>query len=183
MVELLQHKVFDMIRSKECFKCKTIKPLTEFYKHKAMADGHLNKCKACTKSDVARHREDNIEKVREYDRQRAKTPERAKLNAEFTRFWRSEDSRRASAHNAVSRAVKTGELLRRSCEVCGSEKSLAHHDDYDNKLDVVWLCQPCHKVRHKAIAKVIRQYNEQLMSYMAYEAKAALKKSATKELT
>ncbi len=38
--------------SKVCFKCNVEKGLDEFYVHKKMKDGHLNKCKLCTKGDT-----------------------------------------------------------------------------------------------------------------------------------
>jgi hypothetical protein len=44
---------------KKCFKCGIIKPIDEFYKHKQMGDGHLNKCIQCTKNDV-RERETKL---------------------------------------------------------------------------------------------------------------------------
>lgn len=146
------HKGVDMIRSeKECFKCKTVKPLAEFYKHSAMGDGHLNKCKECTKNDVNKHRSENLEKIRAYDRARGKISERLKSNTEITRAWRAEDKRRQAVHNAVSRAIRNGSLVRQPCVRCGAIKSLAHHEDYDKPLEIMWLCQPCHKQRHKEL--------------------------------
>lgn len=53
-----------------CFKCGRSKPLTEYYKHKQMADGHLNKCKDCTKRDVRLDYHSDPEKHHERDRQR-----------------------------------------------------------------------------------------------------------------
>jgi ribosomal protein S27AE len=140
-----------MNTSKECFKCKTIKPLEEFYKHPYMADGRVNKCKECNKNDVTSHRNKNIEKVRAYDRERNKIPERIKANVEVNRAWRAEDSRRVVAHSAVSRAIREGRLDRNPCVRCGEAKSVAHHEDYDKPLEVMWLCQPCHKQRHKEL--------------------------------
>ena len=147
-----------MIRfEKECFKCKTVKPLEEFYKHSRMADGHVNKCKECNKNDVTDNRNKNIEKFRAYDRERAKNPERIKIGAEITRVWRAEDRRRSMAHSAVARAIRNGSLFRLPCIRCGETQSVAHHEDYDKPLEVMWLCQPCHKQRHKELNALLRQ--------------------------
>ena len=116
-----------------------------------MADGRVNKCKECNKNDVTSHRNKNIEKVRAYDRERNKIPERIKANVEVNRAWRAEDSRRVVAHSAVSRAIREGRLDRNPCVRCGEAKSVAHHEDYDKPLEVMWLCQPCHKQRHKEL--------------------------------
>ena len=140
-----------MTHSKECFKCKTIKPLEEFYTHPKMADGHLNKCKTCNKKDAINTRNAKIDYYRAYDSKRAKEPERYKASREIIAEWRKADKRRSVCHSAVARAIKHGTLIRQPCIRCGNEKSLAHHEDYDFPLDVMWLCQPCHRKRHKEL--------------------------------
>ena len=140
-----------MIRSKECFKCNTVKPLEEFYKHPMMPDGHVNKCKECNKKDVNENRQKKIDYYRAYDRERGKRPERIQNSIEQNRIWRAEDRRRTKCHNAVARALRAGTLVRQPCVRCQDPKSEAHHEDYDKPLDVVWLCSVCHKQRHKEI--------------------------------
>lgn len=59
-----------METQKKCKLCTNIKDINEFYKHKGMLDGHLNKCKECAKSQGIQWRLDKIEHYREVDRNR-----------------------------------------------------------------------------------------------------------------
>lgn len=142
-----------MSRLKECFECKSVKPIEEFYKSSKMADGHLNKCKECRCRESTEYRNANLEKVRAYDRERAKTKSRIANSIAITRVWRAQDKRRAVAHSAVARAVRCGTLTRLPCESCGNPESVAHHDDYDKPLDVRWLCPACHCQYHKSMMR------------------------------
>lgn len=135
--------------SKTCFKCGEEKPLDEFYRHPQMGDGHLNKCKDCTKKDVRHHRLDNPEKVRAYDRARSRLPHRVSQRRElYEREWDRHPDR-MKARNAVSNAVRDGKLEKRPCAFCEATEGLeAHHHDYTKPLEVTWLCRPCHRRFH-----------------------------------
>jgi ribosomal protein S27AE len=52
------------------------------------------------------------------------------------------------AHKSVARAIAAGRLVPEPCEVCGRDVSLAHHDDYQDRLNVRWLCDRHHRLWH-----------------------------------
>ena len=136
---------------KECFKCGAEKPLTDFYKHSRMKDGHLNKCKECTKRDVRDRRFDpkTREAVLAYDRARG-----SRQSPEYLKEYRERWPEKYKAHQAVRNAVRDGGLHKPDhCESCGTSdfrQLEGHHDDYSKPLDVRWLCAPCHKQWHAA---------------------------------
>ncbi len=135
---------------KECFKCRQIKPLSDFYVHPQMADGHLNKCKFCTRIDVRIHAAKNDEARLAFERMRAKTDKRRTLRKRTVAAYRARYPERTAAYNAVARAIRKGKLHKPPlCQGCGEAKDLhAHHEDYRRKLDVIWLCARCHRHNH-----------------------------------
>lgn len=129
---------------KKCFKCGEVKTLSDFYKHKAMGDGHLNKCKECTKEDVRERRRTNP-KVQEYDRLRGN-----RQDPDYQKQYRKRYPNKYKAHRLINNGIRDGKISsKNSCEECFSEFSVeAHHDDYSKPLDVRWLCALCHKRWH-----------------------------------
>lgn len=133
---------------KICKKCGAEKPLSCYYAHPKMKDGHDSKCKDCAKKMAADVRNRDIERTREYDRERSKLPHRMKANAENTKRYREREKRRYKCNNAVNNALRDGRLQKMPCWICGSEQVEGHHPDYDSPLDVVWLCPIHHKEIH-----------------------------------
>jgi hypothetical protein len=133
---------------KACFKCQRVKPMEQFYRHAMMADGHLGKCKACTRADVAAHRAANLARRREYDRQRSSEPQRRELARRIMLAFRARHPERIKAQRKVRYEVKKGRLARpATCQWCANDGRVeGHHNDYAKPLDVLWLCKPCHAI-------------------------------------
>lgn len=82
---------------------------------------------------------------------------------EYTRTRRPKGNRdpaKDKARMAVFVAIQKGELTPQPCEKCGDNPVAhdgrravhAHHDDYNNPLEVRWLCYPCHGREHRLYA-------------------------------
>ena len=138
------------MKEKKCFKCGLVKPLNEFYKHTQMSDGHVNKCKECNKKDVREHRVNPKyrEKVLKYDRERFKKPERKKLVLKYQRERRKKYPEKDRARRLINYQIRKGVLKPKVCEICGSKKTEAHHEDYYKPLEIRWLCFKCHRKIH-----------------------------------
>ncbi|KKK86227.1 hypothetical protein LCGC14_2765360 [marine sediment metagenome] len=151
---------------KKCFKCGELKPLDEFYCHPQMADGHLGKCKTCTKRDT-REREEQLRLDPAWV-----TKERARQREKFHRLhhtwnhdekagraakkrWDKRNRHKRQAQWLLSNAVRDGRATKPSaCKRCGVEPTPrnlhGHHHDYGKPLDVEWICSGCHGKEHRA---------------------------------
>jgi hypothetical protein len=141
---------------KKCRRCNIEKPFSEYYKHKEMFDGYLNICKECTKKRVGKHRVENIDRIREYDRTRGECSHRKKANSKRTKEIRKTYPKLYFAQTKIGNSLRDGKIFKPEiCSWCGSnhDQIEGHHEDYNLPMHVVWLCSPCHKILHLGDSK------------------------------
>jgi len=132
-------------KTKTCFKCGIEKNLEDFYKHKEMSDGHINKCKECTKIDTKTNYKKNINHYKQYDLERNKTEKRKKQQRTYTKKKRTKYPEKDRANRILNYHVRVGNITKYPCQECGTQENIdAHHEDYSKPLDVIWLCRQCH---------------------------------------
>ena len=125
-----------MEETKTCFKCKKEKPLSEYYNHNGMSDGHLNKCKECAKLDVKKSYEKNIENVEYLEK------ERLRGRIKYAKYKYSAKIKHPEG-KTTSRFIKS-----KGIDLNGKE---IHHWNYNLKNDVFILNKRAHALVHKYI--------------------------------
>lgn len=151
---------------KTCSNCNTEKPRDDFYDQKS-GDGKTAKCKECTKSAALKYRSENLDRVKEYDRQRGQLEHRKegvrlrawRYSKRPAKLWRGRNIEKYKAHVALNNAIRSGMLVKPDhCEQCPRTYMLeGHHDDYSKPLEVQWLCKWCHMARHRELNGMRRQ--------------------------
>lgn len=123
------------METKKCFKCGRILPIEDFYRHGGMKDGHLNKCKECTKNDVHKKYLENIEKPEYVENERKRGRDKYRRLGYKTRLVQH------------CEGSSTREYLeRRSICMTGCE---VHHWNYNRPHDVFILGRREHKFIHQ----------------------------------
>lgn len=55
---------------------------------------------------------------------------------------------KALARSILHTKLRSGEVKRKPCQVCGKPNAHAHHPDYSKPLKVQWLCRDHHEAVH-----------------------------------
>jgi hypothetical protein len=121
---------------------------TKYYQTHKKAINERNKKWAKEHPDFfKRYREDNIDRYRDIGSKYRKLHKK-EISAKNKR-WSENNPEKRRCHSVVAYAIKMGTLVRLPCFICGNPKTQAHHPDYTQPLNVIFLCHKHHwEVHH-----------------------------------
>lgn len=130
-------------RDAYCNKCKRNKFREKSFKERRRfknqpGKGRSNLCSSCRSIKEPSYKDESYCKSCKYQKRklRTKSPEQAFKDAVRKITWKR---------------ISEGILVKKPCEVCGNSKVEAHHDDYNQALQVRWLCRKHHQEHHKNV--------------------------------
>ena len=150
--------------AKLCFKCKKEKDLSEFYTHKQMKDGHLNKCIECTKKDVRKREVINLQNEewaeKEKNRHRKKS-----MKARENGYQQSPSEKKVSMSKYRNKYPEKYEAKKKSQHI-KKESEHKHHWSYNEEhfKDVIHLTSNDHFKLHRYI-----KYDQERRMYRHYK--------------
>ena len=124
---------------KMCTKCGQCLSILVFSKNPKRKDGLSSWCKSCVAVYKKVYRAHNKKK-----------------RSENSRVYNKKHKNRIIAVSTVYRAVRDGKIVRpNKCQLCNEPREpIGHHEDYLLPLAVLWLCNKCHRKRHKELKEV-----------------------------
>ena len=129
----------------QCSACHRVLPLDNFSFDRRVRSGRQKRCRECTVVYLRQYRKAKRDLLAQKDRERSQRPERKRQQAKADARRRQVAAHKINARKRVHRALRKGAITRQACRFCGSVHVQAHHEDYSRPLDVVWVCQQCHR--------------------------------------
>ena len=135
-----------------CKYCLETKTAQDFY------PTNHSRCKKCVNLYVLERQRKNPEIHRERHKRWINSADNKEKVRQYYKNWykkngRKRDPIKTSAHNLVNRAIDEGRLQRPNvCSNCNLKcRPEGHHNDYFEPLEVIWLCNGCHRALHTGI--------------------------------
>lgn len=106
------------------------------------------KCSKCNKQNLRNKQSYCHECHAEYMR----------LNRRVYSQLNDDEKQKGNTRSYANAYQRRGYIKKQSCLLCNNHNSEKHHPDYDDPLNVIWLCRRCHNRLHKAKRSTIHTY-------------------------
>ncbi len=136
---------------KRCYKCKILKPHTDFWRKSRNLDGLQAACKTCMSTENKEWTKKNRERHRERLKiWRENNPDRSNaIGKQQRERWHDKQRARQAAGKALLNGTITKPTACTRCHHIPPPHCLhGHHEDYSKPLEVIWLCARCHGALH-----------------------------------